>query len=108
MAVSTHYDSLLAKLVVHTPGSDFADVLRRSQRALAQCAIDGVATNLPLLRALAQRPEMASQDLDTGFVEAHLQSLWPAVEADPPTQDFTLRPPIADRRPPGAAMCGGW
>ena len=97
MAVSPHDDSLLAKLVVHTPGPHFRDVLRRSQRALAQCAIDGVATNLPLLRALAQRPEMASQVLDTGFVESHLLALWPVVEAAPRPDDSCLRAPMAGR-----------
>ncbi len=67
------YDSLLAKLVVQ--GARFGDALRRSQRALAECRVAGLATNLPLLRALAARPEMASQALDTGFVEAHLADL---------------------------------
>ena len=67
------YDSLLAKLVVQ--GARFEDALRRSQRALGECRIEGLATNLPLLRALAARPAMASQALDTGFVEAHLADL---------------------------------
>ena len=101
LAVSTHYDSLLAKLVVHAPGpqfaAQFADVLRRSQRALAQCTIDGVATNLPLLRALAQRPEMASQVLDTDFVEAHLLALWPTAEVAPSPDAACLRAPMAGR-----------
>jgi acetyl/propionyl-CoA carboxylase alpha subunit/acetyl-CoA carboxylase carboxyltransferase component len=69
----TDYDSLLAKLVVQ--GARFDDALRRSQRALAECRIEGVATNLPLLRALAAWPAMASQALDTGYVEAHLAEL---------------------------------
>ena len=78
------YDSLLAKLVVQ--GARFEDALRRSQRVLAECRIEGVATNLPLLRALAARPEMASQALSTGFVEAHLTDLLLAGggEAAPP------------------------
>ncbi len=82
MALAPQFDSLLAKLVVHAPGPDFGDALRRSRRALAQCVIEGVAHNLALLQAIAARPEMASQALDTGFVERHLDVLWPA----PPLQ----------------------
>ena len=77
-APSPHYDSLLAKLIVHGP--DFATALRRSQRALADCAIDGLATNLPLLRALAERPELASQQVHTRWLESALPELLIASE----------------------------
>ena len=77
---SPHYDTLLAKLVVHTRGPRFADVLRRSQRALAECHIDGVATNLALLRALAARPEMADQQVHTHWLESVLPELLNATE----------------------------
>ena len=50
----------------------FADVVRRSRRALARMRIDGLPTNLALLRALAARAEFAGQRVHTGFVEAHL------------------------------------
>ena len=72
---SPHYDTLLAKLIVHTRSSRFADALRRSQRALAECRIDGVATNLALLQALAARPEMESQQVHTRWLEEVLPEL---------------------------------
>lgn len=74
-APSPHYDTLLAKLIVHSKSGDFADVMRRSQRALAECRIDGVATNLALLRALAARPEMAQQQVHTRWLESVLPAL---------------------------------
>ncbi|MDR2990319.1 MAG: ATP-grasp domain-containing protein [Burkholderiaceae bacterium] len=74
-APSPHYDTLLAKLIVHTPTSDFADALRRSQRALAECRVEGLATNLGLLRAIAARPEFAAQQVDNRFIEHHLPEL---------------------------------
>ena len=77
---SPHYDSLLAKLVVHASG-DFAQVLVRSRRALAECRIEGLATNLGLLQALAARAELATQAVDTGFVERHLGDLLAAARA---------------------------
>ena len=106
---ATQFDSLLAKLVVHAPGPSFADVLRRSQRALAQFRVEGVATNLALLRALAARPELAAlathpklatQDLHTGFVEQHLAALMPRSADDAlsaPGAAFELRAPMAGR-----------
>ena len=75
LAPSPHYDTLLAKLIVHSPSPRFADALRRSLRALDECHIDGIATNLPLLRAIAARPEFATQAVHTRFVEAHLGDL---------------------------------
>ena len=72
---SPHYDTLLAKLIVHTRSAHFADALRRSQRALAECRIDGVATNLNLLQALAARPEMESQQVHTRWLESLLPAL---------------------------------
>ena len=72
---SPHYDTLLAKLIVHTRSPRFADALRRSQRALAECRIDGVATNLALLQALAARPEMECQQVHTRWLESVLPEL---------------------------------
>src|SRR3989344_4923467 len=72
---SPHYDTLLAKLIVHTRSPRFADALRRSQRALAECRIDGVATNLALLQALATRSEMESQQVHTRWLESVLPAL---------------------------------
>ncbi|RYY82816.1 MAG: carbamoyl-phosphate synthase large subunit, partial [Comamonadaceae bacterium] len=75
LAPSPHYDTLLAKLIVQSASPNFADAQRRSQRALAECQIDGLATNLALLRAIAARPEFASQAVHTRFVESHLADL---------------------------------
>ncbi|KQO35883.1 carbamoyl-phosphate synthase large subunit [Acidovorax sp. Leaf84] len=79
-APSPHYDTLLAKLIVHTRSPRFADALRRSQRALAECRIEGVATNLALLQALAARPEMESQQVHTRWLESVLPALLDATK----------------------------
>ncbi|WOP15243.1 acetyl-CoA carboxylase family protein [Ottowia sp. SB7-C50] len=79
-APSPHYDALLAKLIVHSAGRDFADALRRSRRALSETRIDGVANNLNLLRALAERPEMAAQSVHTRWLESVLPELVSASE----------------------------
>ncbi len=80
LAPSPHYDTLLAKLIVSSPSAQFADAQRRSLRALAECRIEGLATNLALLRAIGERPEFAAQAVHTRFVEEHLADLLGAAE----------------------------
>ena len=76
LAPSPHYDSLLAKLIVSHRGS-WGDVLRRSQRALAECRIDGLATNLPLLRALAAHEALHHHQVHTRWLEEQ----WPMLQS---------------------------
>lgn len=78
---SPHYDTLLAKLVVHSRGPAFADALRRARGALAECRIAGLATNLGLLRAIANRREFEAQAVHTRFIEEHLPALLAEAQA---------------------------
>ncbi len=71
---SPHYDSLLAKVIGHAPG-EFADALTRTDRALAEMRVEGVATNIPLLQALLQHPEVRAGGLYTRFLDDHLGEL---------------------------------
>jgi acetyl/propionyl-CoA carboxylase alpha subunit/acetyl-CoA carboxylase carboxyltransferase component len=73
---SPHHDSLLAKLVVHHAGGDWAGVLRKSARALAECRLSGLATNLPLLRALAVDDDVRADTIDTRW----LARAWPRLQ----------------------------
>jgi len=68
------FDSLLAKLVVHsTAGVDGA--LGKAARALDEFRIDGVATNRGFLRRLLARPEVAAWSVTTRFVDDHAAAL---------------------------------
>ncbi|WP_426393212.1 carboxyl transferase domain-containing protein [Variovorax sp. R-27] len=95
LAPSPHYDTLLAKLIVHSPSPRFEDALRRSLRALDECHIDGIATNLSLLRAIAARPEFATQAVHTRFVEAHLGDLLAVAAALEKHAKKTVVAPVA-------------
>ena len=79
-APSPAFDSLLAKLVVHSAG-DFAQLLARARRAAREFVIEGIATNLPLLQALLAEPALASGDLNTSYVEQHSAALMRAAAA---------------------------
>ena len=70
-AVPAQYDSLLAKLVV--TGADRDQALARLRGALARCRIEGVATNLAMLAALARDGEFAAGGVDTGYLARWLE-----------------------------------
>jgi acetyl/propionyl-CoA carboxylase alpha subunit len=90
-APSPHYDTLLAKLIVHSGGT-FGGALRRSRRALGEFHIAGLETNLPLQRALAARPEMEGLRVHTRWLEEVLPEL---VAASKSFQDADEAAPAA-------------
>ncbi len=59
-ATSSNYDSLLAKLIVTTRGRSFADTVAKAYRALGECRITGVETNVGFLQTLLRRPEVTT------------------------------------------------
>jgi acetyl-CoA carboxylase biotin carboxylase subunit len=65
--VSPYYDSMLAKLIVHAPDRDGA--LRRMRRALDECVIEGIRTNIPLHRWLIDHEGFRRGGYDTHFLE---------------------------------------
>jgi len=86
-AVSPHYDSLLAKLVVHAPTR--AAARARLSEALGEVAVAGPVTNRDfLIRVLAEEAFRAGT-LDTGHLDRHLEALT-ASEAVPPEPVLAL------------------
>jgi 3-methylcrotonyl-CoA carboxylase alpha subunit len=73
--ISSHYDSLLAKLIVWGENRD--EAVLKLEKALDSCELVGVATNLDFLRALSRSPRFAAGEYDTGFIAA-FQSAEPA------------------------------
>ena len=64
--VTPHYDSLMAKLVVH--GVDREQAIERARAAVAAFRIEGPKHNLPFFAELLEHPEFVSGDYDTGLV----------------------------------------
>jgi acetyl-CoA carboxylase biotin carboxylase subunit len=77
--VPSHYDSLLAKVIVHD--QDRPSALRRARRCLDEIVIEGPRTNVPFLRRILDHPEFAAGDFDTGFVGRLLAEGKPASAA---------------------------
>jgi len=82
---SAAFDSLLAKVIVHSPGPEWADAVRKASRTLREFRIGGVATNIPFLAAVLAHPDFVANRISTGFIDAHAGSLVAAAkEADEP------------------------
>ncbi len=69
------FDSLIAKLIVHSPSPSFPVAVAKARRAAAEFRLTGPGTNLGLLQALLERAEVGSATATTTFIEANLPTL---------------------------------
>jgi len=95
---SPRFDSLLAKLVVHSASDDLSEAMRKTERALAEFRIEGFATNAGFLRALLRHPDVAAGRITTRFVEDHSAELLAAAESDGPARHFRETPSAGPTR----------
>ena len=65
--VPPHYDSLVAKLIVH--GRDRTEAVTRMQRALDLFVVEGIHTSIPLHQRIMADPEFSMSNFDTHFIE---------------------------------------
>ncbi|PXX91738.1 carbamoyl-phosphate synthase large subunit [Marinobacter vulgaris] len=73
---SPAYDSLLAKVIVHSEG-DYPALLRRAYRALCEFRLEGVPSNIGFLQNLLQHGLVQSNTLSTRFIDTHAAELVP-------------------------------
>ncbi len=66
-SVPPHYDSLVAKLIVHAPTRPQA--IARLRRALAEMVVDGIETTLPLHRRIMEDPQFQAGDYTIHWLE---------------------------------------
>ena len=72
---NSKFDSLLAKTIVYTAEGDLAAAARKTDRALSEFRIAGVATNISFLRALLRTPAFAAGSVHTRFIQENAASL---------------------------------
>ena len=72
---STAFDSLLAKVIVHSPGGNWTDVVHKATRTLREFRIVGVDTNISFLAAILAHPDFVENRLSTGFIDTHVADL---------------------------------
>ena len=81
-SVTSYYDPMIAKVIVH--GATRAEALAALVSELDDAVIIGPKTNLAFLRALLRSPEFVAGKVDTGFIDANLGRL--GAEPHPPNK----------------------
>jgi len=65
--VLPHYDSMIAKLIVHAETRE--EAIRRMDRALEEYIIEGIKTTIPFHRKVMNNKDFIEGNIDTGFLE---------------------------------------
>lgn len=73
-ATSSLYDSLLAKVIVHSPAG-YAQAVGKAKRALSEFQVEGLVTNQAFLLTLLESADFAANDVYTRYVDEHLDEL---------------------------------
>ena len=79
--VSPFYDPMLAKLIVW--GEDRNAACAEMLRALAQCEVVGVSTNIAFLERVVAHEAFATARIDTGLIEKYREALFPPPSTTP-------------------------
>lgn len=79
--ISVYYDPMLVKLIVHADSRITA--LLAMQNALAQCQIFGLPSNIGFLEHLIAHSKVQSGEIDTGFLDQHLDEVLPQSIIEP-------------------------
>jgi acetyl-CoA carboxylase biotin carboxylase subunit len=65
--VLPHYDSLIAKLIVHADTRE--EAVKRMARALDEYIIEGIKTSIPLHKAIMANKDFIEGNIDTSFLD---------------------------------------
>ncbi len=65
--IPPHYDSLIAKLIVH--GKDRIEAIERMKRALDEFIIEGIKTTIPFHRKIMEDEDFVKGNIHTSFIE---------------------------------------
>tara|TARA_B100001142_G_C14340057_1_gene657480 strand:+ start:254 stop:3652 length:3399 start_codon:yes stop_codon:yes gene_type:complete len=79
------FDSLLAKLIVHSKSNDFNVSIRKTIRALKEFIISGIDTNIGFHINILEHKDFINGNFYTQFIDDHLTDLAPKEFA--PTQE---------------------
>ena len=71
--IPSHYDSMVAKVIVHA--SNRLEAIRRMRRVLGEMVIDGIDTNQELQYMILHNPTFVKGNFDTSFIEKNLEKL---------------------------------
>ena len=104
--VSHHYDSMIAKLIVHAP--DRAGAIRRAVVAMDAFAVGGVGLNLAYQRALLTHPDFEAFRHHTSGLPEMFPGGWTEPSADPRDMAFAAMALHLRLVPAGASPWPPW
>ena len=102
---SPMFDSLLAKVIGHSPSRNFEDAITRTSRALSEFRLDGVATNIPFLLNVLEHEDFARGQIHTRFVDEQIAEL-AAVDGERRRRFVELASAAPDSEPEAAVTSG--
>ncbi|WP_066259853.1 acetyl-CoA carboxylase biotin carboxylase subunit [Hydrogenophaga flava] len=86
--IPMHYDSMIAKLIVH--GKDRNDAIAKMREALNGFVIRGINSNIPFQAALLAHPDFVSGNFNTGFIAQHYAMGFRAEDVPHDDPDFLV------------------
>ncbi len=86
--IPMHYDSMIAKLIVH--GKDRNDAIAKMREALNGFVIRGINSNIPFQAALLAHPDFVSGNFNTGFIAQHYAGGFRAEDVPHDDADFLV------------------
>jgi propionyl-CoA carboxylase alpha chain len=86
--IPMHYDSMIAKLIVH--GKDRFDAIAKMREALNAFVIRGISSNIPFQSALLAHPNFVSGAFNTGFIAEHYAHGFKAEDVPHDDPDFLI------------------
>jgi propionyl-CoA carboxylase alpha chain len=86
--ISMHYDSMIAKLIVH--GRDRQDAIQKMREALNAFVIRGISSNIPFQSALLAHPDFVAGNFNTGFIATHFGKGFHAEDVPHTSPDFLV------------------
>ncbi|KAK4624609.1 Methylcrotonoyl-CoA carboxylase subunit alpha, mitochondrial [Fulvia fulva] len=72
--VSSHYDPMIAKLIVSGP--DRTAALQKMVTALEEYEVAGPTTNIDFVKRVCQSPDFIAGDVETGYISKHHDKLF--------------------------------
>ena len=106
LVTNPNFDSLLAKLIVHS--TDFPSALKLALRALSETRIEGPSTNSAFLSGLLTRGEVTDWAVDTRLIERIAGEIVAALPAQARTAHAEAPEGLIAVRAPLAGKLIGW
>lgn len=85
---SSAFDSLLAKVIVHSGGARWRDAVAKASRVIREFRIIGVDTNIPFLQAILAHSDFVANRVSTNFVNTYIADLVAAANVTAPALYF--------------------